>query len=79
MTETVDKAASLSEGEPEKPDEESPSLTELLAELGRDLSVLASCEVQLAISRNLPEVRVQPATSRLRCSSPSRSQLPSSS
>ena len=57
MTETVDEAASLSEGEPEKPDEKSPSLTELLAELGRDLSVLASCEVQLAISRNLPEVR----------------------
>lgn len=57
MTEAVDKAASLSEDEPEKPDEKSPSLTELLAELGRDLSVLASCEVQLAISRNLPEVR----------------------
>lgn len=57
MTETVDEAASLSEDEPEKPDEKSPSLTELLAELGRDLSVLASCEAQLAISRNLPEVR----------------------
>jgi len=57
VTETVDEAASLSEGEAEKPDKESPSLTELLAELGRDLSVLASCEVQLAISRNLPEVR----------------------
>ena len=57
MTETVDEAPSLSEDEPEKRDEESPSLTELLAELGRDLSVLASCEVQLAISRNLPEVR----------------------
>ena len=57
MTEAVDGAASPSEDEPEKPDEKSPSLTELLAELGRDLSVLASCEVQLAISRNLPEVR----------------------
>lgn len=57
MTGTVDEAASLSEDEPEKRDEKSPSLTELLAELGRDLSVLASCEVQLAISRNLPEVR----------------------
>ena len=57
MTETVDEAPSLSEDEPEKRDEESPSLTELLAELGRDLSVLASCEVQLAISRNIPEVR----------------------
>jgi len=57
VTETVDEAPSLSEDEPEKRDEESPSLTELLAELGRDLSVLASCEVQLAISRNLPEVR----------------------
>jgi len=57
VTETVDEAPSLSEDEPEKRDEESPSLTELLAELGRDLSVLASCEVQLAISRNIPEVR----------------------
>jgi Putative Actinobacterial Holin-X, holin superfamily III len=57
VTETVDEAASLSDDEPEKRDEKSPSLTELLAELGRDLSVLASCEVQLAISRNIPEVR----------------------
>jgi hypothetical protein len=57
VTEAVDKAASRSEDEPETPDEKSPSLTELLAELGRDLSGLASCEVQLAISRNLPEVR----------------------
>jgi len=57
VTEAVDGAASPSEDEPEKPDEKSPSLTELLAELGRDLSVLASCEVRLAISRNLPEVR----------------------
>lgn len=57
VTEAIDEAASRSEDEPEKPDEKSPSLTELLAELGRDLSVLASCEVQLAISRNLPEVR----------------------
>ena len=57
MTETVDEVASVSEGEPEEPVEQSSSLTELLAALGRDLSVLASLEAQLAISRNLPEVR----------------------
>jgi hypothetical protein len=59
VTETVDvdEAASLSEGEPDEPDKKSPSLPELLGELGRDLSVLASCELQLAISRNLPDVR----------------------
>jgi hypothetical protein len=57
VAETVDEAASLSEGEAEERDEQSPSLTELLAELGRDVSVLVLCEVQLAISRHLPEVR----------------------
>jgi hypothetical protein len=56
VTETVDEVASLSGGEPE-PVEQSSSLTELLAALGRDVSVLALCEAQLAISRNLPEVR----------------------
>jgi Putative Actinobacterial Holin-X, holin superfamily III len=60
VAETVDEvAASLSEGETEEPkeSEEAPSLTELIAELGHDLSVLAYLEGQLAISRNLPEVR----------------------
>jgi Putative Actinobacterial Holin-X, holin superfamily III len=34
-----------------------PSATELLVRLGRDVSVLAFCEAQLAASRNMPEVR----------------------
>jgi len=37
--------------------EETRSVTELLAELGRNVSVLAFCEAQLAVVRNLPEVR----------------------
>jgi len=37
--------------------DDSPSATELLAELGRDLSVLGFLEAQLALSRNMPEVR----------------------
>lgn len=57
MTETIDEVASGSEAEPEESVEHPSSLTELLAALGRDISVLASCEVRLAISRNLPEVR----------------------
>jgi hypothetical protein len=57
VAETVDEAAaSLSEGETEEP-EETPSLTELIAELGHDVTVLAFLEGQLAVSRNLPEVR----------------------
>jgi len=38
-------------------DEEAPTIAELLAQLGRDVSVLAFCEAQLAAFRNLPEVR----------------------
>jgi hypothetical protein len=37
--------------------DESPSVTELFVQLGRDVSVLVFCEAQLAISRNMPEVR----------------------
>jgi hypothetical protein len=37
--------------------DENGSITELLAQLGRDLSVLAFCEAHLAASRNMPEVR----------------------
>jgi hypothetical protein len=37
--------------------DESRSVTELLVQLGRDVSVLAFCEAQLAASRNMPEVR----------------------
>jgi hypothetical protein len=43
--------------DPEATDEETPSVTELLVELGRDVSVLAFCEGQLAAARNLPQVR----------------------
>jgi hypothetical protein len=43
--------------EDEGKDEESPSITEMLVELGRDVSVLVLCETQLAASRNMPEVR----------------------
>jgi hypothetical protein len=69
VAETVDEvAASLSEGETDEPEEpkseaeeteeqEAPSMTELLVELGHDVSVLAFLEGQLAISRNVPEVR----------------------
>ncbi|MBV8733896.1 MAG: hypothetical protein JO321_07215 [Solirubrobacterales bacterium] len=57
MAETPDEvAASSAEGE-EAEDEKTPPITELLVELGRDVSVLAFCETQLAGSRNLPEVR----------------------
>jgi hypothetical protein len=38
------------------PDEDT-SVTELLIQLGGDVSVLAFCEAQLAASRNMPEVR----------------------
>jgi hypothetical protein len=41
----------------EAKDDEAPSITELLVQLGRDVSVLVFCESQLAASRNLPEVR----------------------
>ncbi len=36
---------------------QAPSITELLVQLGRDVSVLVFLETQLAASRNLPEVR----------------------
>lgn len=41
----------------EPKDEDAPSITELLIQLGRDVSVLVFLESQLAASRNLPEVR----------------------
>lgn len=37
--------------------DEAQSITELLVQLGRDVSVLVFCEAQLAASRNMPEVR----------------------
>src|SRR5262245_49724879 len=62
MAETVDEVSESSAEDEEAKDEEAkddeaPSLTELLVLLGRDVSVLAFCEAQLAASRHLPEVR----------------------
>lgn len=62
MAETADELhASSAEAEEAKDeeakDEEAPSITELLVQLGRDVSVLAFLESQLAASRHLPEVR----------------------
>lgn len=57
MVDTVDEnSASAGENEEAK-DEESPSVTELLVLLGRNVSVLVFCEAHLAASRNMPEVR----------------------
>jgi hypothetical protein len=41
----------------ESTEEQRPSITELLVQLGRDVSVLVFLESQLAASHNLPEVR----------------------
>ena len=49
--------AASSQKDEEAKDEEPPSITELLVQLGRDVSVLAFLETQLAASRNLPQVR----------------------
>lgn len=57
MAETVDDVvASSAEVEDEK-DDEAPSITELLVQLGRGVGVLVFLETHLAASRNLPEVR----------------------
>jgi len=67
VTETVDEAEAPAAEDDEEQDkavtdeaeeeDESPSITDLLAELGRNVSVLAFCEGQLAASRHMPEVR----------------------
>ena len=62
MTETLDSVdAPPEEEEAAEPDaaeqEEAESVTELLVQLGHDVSVLTFCEAQLATSRNMPEVR----------------------
>jgi hypothetical protein len=57
VAETVDEVAGPSAEEAEAKDDEAPSLTELLVQLGRDVSVLVFCEAHLAAFRNLPEVR----------------------
>ena len=57
MAETVDEVSGAPAEDEEAQDHEAPSITELLVELGRDVSVLVFCEAQLAALRNLPEVR----------------------
>lgn len=47
---------SPAEDEPAEQDE-TPSLSQLLAELARNLSILAFCEAQLVAVRNMPQVR----------------------
>jgi len=57
MAETVDPVATSPDGDELSEQDESPSVTELVVQLGRDLSVLAFCEAQLQASRHMPEVR----------------------
>lgn len=56
MAETSDPAAAPPDEETDEPNGDE-SVTELLIQLGRDVSVLAFCEAHLAASRNMPEVR----------------------
>lgn len=57
MTETTDEVATSSAEDEEATEPEAPSITELFVQLGRDVSILAFLESQLAASRHLPEVR----------------------
>jgi hypothetical protein len=57
VPETVDEVSEPSAEDGEAKAEESPSITELLVLLGRDISVLAFCEAHLVAARNLPEAR----------------------
>ena len=57
MAETVEPVDVSPDGDEPAEQDESPSVTELVVQLGRDVSVLALCEVQLQASRNMPEVR----------------------
>jgi hypothetical protein len=57
MTETVEPVDVPPDGDEPTEQDESPSVTELVVQLGRDLSVLALCEAQLQASRNMPEVQ----------------------
>ena len=57
MAETVEPVDVSPDGDESTEQDERPSVTELLIQLGRDLSVLALCEAQLQASRNMPEVR----------------------
>ena len=57
MAETVEPVDVSPDGHEPAQKDESPSVTELVVQLGRDLSVLALCEAELQASRNMPEVR----------------------
>lgn len=57
MAETADDVAASSAEADEAKDESPPSITELLIQLGRDVSVLAFLESQLSAARHLPEAR----------------------
>jgi hypothetical protein len=59
VIETVDSVDAPPEQETvvQEGEQESESVTELAAQLGRDLSVLAFCEAQLVAARHMPEVR----------------------
>jgi hypothetical protein len=57
VAETEDSILESPEEDEGAAEEETPSVTELAVELGRNVSVLAFCEGQLAASRNMPEVR----------------------
>ncbi|HUA07367.1 MAG TPA: hypothetical protein VMB27_25930 [Solirubrobacteraceae bacterium] len=57
MADTANEVEASSAEDEEATEAEAPSITELLVQLGRDVSVLAFLESQLAASRNLPEVR----------------------
>jgi hypothetical protein len=57
MAETVEPVDVSPDGDESTEQDENPSVTELVVQLGRDLSVLALCEAQLQASRNMPEVR----------------------
>ena len=56
MTETSDPVVAPPDDEAVEPGE-TDSVTELVVQLGREVSVLVFCEAQLAASRNMPEAR----------------------
>jgi len=57
VTETVDSVAASPADDESTERDETQTVTELLVQLGRDVSGLVFCEAQLATSRNMPEVR----------------------
>ena len=57
MAETADPVDPPHQDQSVGPDGSDESATDLLVQLGRDVSVLVFCEAQLAASRNMPEVR----------------------